>query len=159
MCVVRAWSVLTRHFLSSDVQNAHRTQADLTEQVHASHLQRTVCALTSAVYKSWADGWVPSFVFKMPPKKATRKEAKNRSERPLQAFIAAAELTIYAVVGAAFQGSGSCDFLGASIGRLYIYHPTVAEINSRSPHLHALVRTPYVSSACKYWQSHGDLTL
>jgi len=50
------------------------------------------------------------------------------------------------------------------------HNPTAAEINSRTPPLHALtteerVRTPYVISACKYclrkltWQSHGDLTL
>jgi len=49
-------------------------------------------------------------------------------------------------------------------------HPTTVEIDSRSTHLHALttgklVRTPYVSSACKYcprrlsWQLNGDRTL
>ena len=46
-CVTRAWSVLTRHFLSSTVQIAHTTYADLTEQVRAPHLQRMVCAVTS----------------------------------------------------------------------------------------------------------------
>ena len=55
-------------------------------------------------------------------------------------------------------------------GFLTDQHPTAAEINSRSPHLHAIttgerVRTPYVNSACMYglraitWHSHGDFTL
>jgi hypothetical protein len=70
---------------------------------------------------------------------------------PLQAVFAAAEFAISCVVGAAFQGSDSFGFWGASIGRPFIYQATATEINSRSPHLHALttcerVRTPYVSS-------------
>jgi hypothetical protein len=99
-----------------------------------------------------------------------REKRPKSSERPLQAVFAASEFAVSAVVGAAFQGSGSFDFWEASIGCLYIYRPTVVKINSCSPHLHALttgeqVRTPYVSSASKYclrtltWQLHGDFTL
>ena len=61
------------------------------------------------------------------------------------------------------------DFWRTSEGRsIYPPPPTLGGKNSRSSHFHALttcewVRTPYVSSTCKYglrtitWQSHGDI--
>ena len=46
-CEVSAWSVLTRHLLSSTVQKAQKIQTDLIEQV----LCRTVCAMTNTQQK------------------------------------------------------------------------------------------------------------
>ena len=98
LCVVCAWFVLTRHFLSSTVQKRHRTRADSTYPTLTTH--------------------------------------------------------------------------GLSIDQ----HPTAAENNSRSPHLHGeQVRTPYVLWTYNAWcahcttpnsgrnklmfTAHGDLTL
>jgi len=94
--VVLAWPVLTPYSNSLNVQE--RTQF---YQACSPHLQRTLCALTIAVYKSWTD------VF-------------------LQAALKAADSAISTVVGSPFQCSGNCDFWGAPEGRfIYIIPPGV----------------------------------
>ena len=67
----------------------------------------------------------------MLPKKAANKRVKKQTTGRDAAI-------------SVVEGSGNCDFWGASMGRFVcIYQPTATEINSRLPYLHALKR------ACK----------